>query len=393
MQKKPDKSGSSRSFWQLVDPRDPRTAVLTFLVAALVFGGGRKLLQGVRARRMIAALDGPDPSVEEVEGAADHGRAGLIELFRLLGTAEKPEIREAAGRALAVLWAKDDLIPEEEKALVRRGFTVQWRARRRYPRALKSPIPIEATYGVPFLAEAGAGVSPANLVWSHRVLGAERAALEVPSGWIKGPGQLSFAIEPADFATLGPHRLALAAKVRVVGLTDEWEIELPQIPFSFEFDPILSVDALLTSLDESRSPDFDRAVRLEPIETPETGSKHLDLGPDLVLRDPPELVVTTPLPADLAHSLEIEIEGIPGQFRAGAVVVTGQSGTGAIATRRFALDEIQGWPADAIDRPGERKLRAILTAEPDLGWAEPDVRSLWPGTITTDWVPVRVIRR
>jgi hypothetical protein len=394
MAKNDPPTGSSWSFWRLADPRDPRTAVLTFLIAALVFGGGRKVLQGVRARRAVAALEGPDPSPEEVEAASEHGRAGLIDLFRLLGTAEKPEIRDAAGRALAVLWAKDDLIPEEEKALVRRGFTVHWRARRRYPRALKTAIPIQASFGLPFLVEGGSGVSPSNLVWSYRVLGAERAGLEQPSAWVKGPGIASFEVEPSDFATLGPHRLALAARVRVVGLTDSWEIELPQIPFSFEFDPILSIDALSTSLDDARSPDFERAIRLEPAESHDGGSRHVYLNPELVLRDPPQLIVTTPLPADLAHLLAIEIEGVPGRFRSGSVVVSGQSGSsGAVGSRNFPILEIAGLPLDAIDRPGERRIRAILTADPDLGWADPDVRSLWPGTVTTDWATVRVIRR
>jgi hypothetical protein len=375
---------------------DPRTAVLSFLAAALLFGGGRKVLQGVRARRAVTALCEPDPSPEEVEAAAEHGRAALIELFRLLGTAESAQVRDAAGRALAMLWAKDDLIVEEEKALVRRGFAVSWKARRRYPRGLKVPIPIEASYGVPFLSEGGSGVGPSNLVWSHRILGAERARLEEPSAWIKGPGVAAFEIEPSDFPTLGPHRLALAARVRVVGLTDPWEIELPHLPFSFEFDPILSVDALLTSPDDARSTSFARSIRLEALEGLESGSRYLDLGRTLVLRDPPDLVVTFPLPCDLAHRLAIEFEGVPGQFRAGTVVVSGQGDgphSGAAESRRFPLGSIEGLAPDAIDRPGERRIRAVLTADSDLGWADPDVRSLWPGTLMTDWTTVRVIRR
>jgi hypothetical protein len=390
MAKTVEKADKARPFWYWADPRDPRTAVLSFLIVALIFGGGRKLLQSFRARRNVAALEGPDPSTEEVEAASEHGRSGLIELFRLLGTAEKPEVRDAAGRALSVLWARDEMIPEEEKALVRRGFAVNWRARRRYPRSMKRSIPIEATFGVPFLVEGGDGVKPTNLVWSYRVLGARRAGLEVDSAWVKGAGLASFEVEPTDFTTLGPHRLALAAKVRVVGLTDEWEIELPQIPFSFEFDPILGVDALLTSLDESRTPDFERAVRLEPAQI---GLRHLEVSPTLVLRDPPELVVTTPLASDLAHLLDVEFEGVPGRFRAGQVVVSGQSGAGAIEAKRFPIGEIVGLPPEAIDRPGECKLRVILTADPDLGWADPDIRSLWPGTITTGWVTAEVIRR
>ena len=375
---------------------DPRTAVLAFLASALLFGGGRKVLQGLRARRAVAALDDPDPSPEDVEGVAEHGRAGLIDLFRLLGTAESPEVRDAAGRGLAILWAKDDLIVEEEKALVRRGFAANWRARRRYPRGLTVPIPIEASYGVPFLVEGGPGVGPSSLEWSHRILGAERAGLEVASPWRAGPGLARFEVDPSDFPTLGPHRLALASKVRVVGLTDNWEIELPHLPFSFEFDPILAVGALLTSEDEPRAATFGRAIRLEPPEAPESGPRHLDLNADLVLRDPPDLVATTPLPCDLAHRLSVEFEGVPGLFRAGRVVVCGQDqapSSGPIEARRFPLGPIAGLPLDAIDRPGERRVRAVLTADPELGWADPDVRSLWPGSLTTDWAGVRVIRR
>jgi len=205
-----------------------------------------------------------------------------------------------------------------------------------------------------------------------------------------------FEVDPSDFATLGPHRLALAAKVRVVGLTDNWEIELPHLPFSFEFDPILTVEALLTTEDDTRSAAFARSIRLETPEAPGTGSRHLDLTADLVLRDPPDLIVTTPLPCDLAHRMDIEIEGVPGRFRAGLVVVAGQDSglrTQDWGVRSFALVPIVGLPLGAIDRPGERRIRVVLTSDPELGWADPDARSVWPGTLTSEWAPVRVIRR
>jgi len=367
---------------------DPRSAVLVFLASALVIGGGRKLLQGARARRSVAALGEPDPTPAEVEGAAEHGRAGLIDLFRLLGTAEKAEVRVAAGRALARLWAGDELIVEEEKALVRRGFEVAWRARRRYPRGLAIPIPIRASFGVPFLVEGGSGVAPSHLEWSHRVLGAERARLEEWSPWQGGPGSAAFEVDPGDLPGPGPHRLALAARVRVVGLTDRWELELPHIPFSFEFDPILAVGALETAPDAAREAALARSIRLEASAGPADAPRFLDLG-GFVMRDPPELVVAAPLPCDLAHALDVEIEGVPGRFRAGSVVLTSQ----APASPRFPIGPITGLPPEAIDRPGERRVRAVLVADPDLGWADPDVRSLWPGTLTTDWLTVRVIRR
>jgi hypothetical protein len=400
---------------------DPRTAVLGFLGSALLIGGGRKVWQGIQARRAVAALGMPDVRPEEVMAAANHGREGVMELFRLLGPDGKPtpkgagpawtdfadnelpphakatprEVRAAAGRALSVLWAKDDLIVEEEKALVRRGFAVDWKARRRYPRALRVPIPFEVSFGVPFLVDGGPGVGPSSLEWSHRVLGAGRASLEMPSPWVKGSGLARFEVEPSDFATLGPHRLALASKVRVVGLTDDWEIELPHLPFSFDFDPILTVGALLTTEDAPRAEAFARSVGLSsPRESPESDVLPLDLTPDLVLRDPPALVVSTPLPCDLAHQIHLEIEGVPGRFRAGSVVIGGQdSGLGTRDSRAFPIGPISGLPPDAVDRPGERRIRLVLTADPELGWTDPDVRSVWPGTLTTDWAEVRVIRR
>ena len=368
---------------------DPRTAVLGFLGSALLIGGGRKAWQGVQARRAVAALNAADPLPEEVEAAADHGREGLIDLFRLLGTAEKPEVRAAAGRGLAALWARDDLIVEEEKALVRRGFVANWRGRRRYPRALAEPIRFEVAYGVPFLVDGGPGVGPSSLEWSHRVLGGERAGLEVASPWTKGHGLARFEVDPADFPTDGPHRLALAAKVRVVGLTDAWEIELPHLPFSFEFDPILAVDSLLTTEDGPRAAAFAAASRWEPAEAAGATPRHLDLTPDLVLRDPPDLVVGPLLPCDLAHRLEIEFEGVPGRYRAGSAVALADQP----APRRFPIEAIRGLPPDAIGRAGEVRLRAWLVADSALGWADPDVRALWPGTLATDWTAARVIRR
>ena len=38
---------------------------------------------------------------------------------------------------------------------------------------MKVPIPIEASYGIPFLIEDGPGVRPSNLAWSYRILGSE----------------------------------------------------------------------------------------------------------------------------------------------------------------------------------------------------------------------------
>jgi hypothetical protein len=322
-----------------------------------------------------------------------------MDLFRILGTATDPARRDAAGRALAGLWARDHLIAEEEKAVVRRGYAVSWRARRRYPRELRVPISVEVTYGVPFLLEDGDGIRPTNLEWSHRITGAERQALETFSPWRAGPGRVALTLEPGDFPTDGPHRLVLQARVRPRELTSSWELDLPHIPFSFEFDRLLGPDALLALADAARGESMARAVRLdgaEPMEAEATGqSRYLDLGEAFALRDPPDLVIATPLPCDLAHRIAVEFEGVPGQFAAGSVVLHGQGtpAPGPPALRRFALDPIVGLPPGAIDRPGPRRLRVILEADPDRGWAAPEIRSIWPGTIVTAWVAAHVVRR
>ena len=375
---------------------EPRSAVLVVLGLALVLGGGRKLLQGWRARGAVGRLGEAGITPEEVEAAAEHGRAGLLELFRLLGTAGREPIRNAAGQALAVLWAKDELIAEEEKAIVRRGYTVSWHARRRYPRALSGPISMAATYGVPFLRGIGAGVAPESLEWSHRITGAHRSALESFSPWRPGAGRAEFSVVPGDFETDGPHRLALQTRARTVGLTESWELELPHFPLTFEFDPKLAVESLFTLPDEPRGEAIARAVRLETAATSEPGSaRYLNLNEEWALRDPPALAVATPLPCDLAHTIELEWEDIPGRFPSGAIVLSGQGANrnDPPAVARFPLVASASLPPGAIGHPGTRRARALLTADPERGWAEPDVRSVWPGTIATDWVEVSVVRR
>ena len=61
--------------------------------------------------------------------------------------------------------------------------------------------------------------------------------------------------------------------------------------------------------------------------------------------------------------------------------------------RRFDLGPIPPLPGTVIDRPGVRRMRLLLKADPELGWADPDVRSVWPGQSETNWVEVEIVRR
>lgn len=395
---------------------EPKNSVLITLCTVLVVGLARRWRQARRAQAAVARLEEPGLDAESIEAVAEHGRAGIVELFRILGTAEQPALRTAAGRALASLWARDELVPEEEQAIARRGFEVAWHARRRYPRALERPIPIAVSFGVPFLPSrssepedgplASRGLEPIvheeDLEWSHRILGAQRAGLEAQSKWHAGNARAEFTIEPRDFVGQGPHRLVLAASVRTRGLTSTWEIPLPQMPMAIEFDPQLTVDALLAPFDAARAERIASALALEP--APEAkahaqgeiaASRFLDLTPQIVMRDPPVIALATPLPCDLAHRVELEFEGVAGRFPAGEVVVSGQGGHTEPPARRvlFPLAPPAGVPPDAFNDAGERAIRVHLVADLHLAWSDPDLRSLWPGEVCSAWQTVRLVRR
>jgi hypothetical protein len=379
---------------------EPKAVIWLALAGAVLVGGGRRLIAWWQARRAVARLDDPDVTAAEIEAVAEYGRNGVYDLLRIFSSARSEQARQAAGSSLARLWLLDQLVAEEEQAVVRRGFTVTWSARRRYPRSLKTEIPIAVAYEVPFLDDSGRRVDPKNLEWSHRVLGARRITLEEFSQWTPGAGRVAFTIFPSDFETNGPHRLVLEARVRTVGLTDYWEIEPPHVPFLFEFDPILKLDAILTLPDATRDELFARAIRLEPATVADgTNSTYVSLGAEWALRDPPRLAVALPLPCDLAHEISIEIQGNAGRLAGGSLVVSGQglARQGSPATeavvRRFDLGPIAGLAPGAIERPGTRSMRLSLQAAPDRGWADPDVRSIWPGQLETNWVDVEIVRR
>jgi hypothetical protein len=370
------------------------------LAAIILIGGGRRLLWAWRARRAVSRLSDSSVTAEEIEAVAAYGRAGAWELLRIFSTSESAPIREAAGRALARLWRDDELVAEEEQALVRRGCAVTWHARRRYPRSLRAAIPLVVTYDIPFLPDDPSFVRADNLEWSHRIVGARRAALEEFSAWKAGRGEVAFSVIPDDFPTNGPHRLVLQTRVRTCGLSDAWEFELPHVPFQFDFDPVLRLESILTLPDAPRDDAMTRAIRLEAATTDlAEPPRLLTLGGDWVLRAPPRLAVETPLPSDLAHRASIELEGHTGRFPAGSIMLSGQGlahrgeTTPATEVRRFPIGPIATLPEGTIERPGPRRIRIHLEADAQLGWADPDVRSVWPGSVATNWAQAEIIRQ
>lgn len=371
---------------------NPRNVVPLAFVGLLAVAGGRRLYDHWRARRAIVRLDRLDVAPQEIRQAAQFGRSGLTEFFRLLAEGPTPEVRRAAGWALGRLWKRDDLVAEEEKQVAVRGFEVHWSARRRYPRAMDRPIPIVVRFGLGFLEPDGDGLLLDDLEWSARIDGGQRAGLESWGPWTSGEGRMAFAIEPGDFVGNGPHRLVLRARVRPTS-NPPWELELPHIPFRFELDPLLEPSALLASAGVDRAEAFQRAVRLVATDDADPPT-WLPVVDEWLVRNPPSIQIESPLPCDLAHAAVAEFEGLAGSIPIRPVVVDGQPGSARCWTFPLGPEPIAE-PADrpALDRPGVHRLRVVLRPDADLGWASPDVRSVWPQPIVTDWVEVRVVRR
>jgi hypothetical protein len=369
----------------------PRSAVLGVLVTIAVLGVARKWLEAHRARVAIERLRGDACTADEILDAPRHGRAVLLDLFRLLAEAPTAQMRSAAGTALAELWAANQLVGEEEKAVVTRGYEVSWRGRRRYPRELRATIRLEVRFGLPFLASSEERVVRADqLLWQYRVAGSRRASLEAWSDWVPGPVVVSVPIEPGDFAGNGPHRLVLEARVRTCGLTESWEHSLPSVQHTFEFDQILRVDALYALPDSSRATVMSQAVVLEEaVAERETESRFVWLAEGYATRSLPELVVREPLPCDLSHRAWVELEGVEGRWAIRPVVVPADGQV--VPTHILIRPDAASQPL-RIEHPGTYRVRAVLEPDANLGWTEPEIRSVWPERVVTNWVDVDVIR-
>ena len=274
----------------------------------------------MRARRALRRLEGDQPATEAIADAANHGRIAVVELFRLLTSGKTEAVRLEAGRSLARLWLADELIPEEEKALVTRGFEVRWIARRTYPRGLARSIPIAAEFEVPALRD----VAPRRRARAHRMAVEESSARvgrrsKSSARRRPGAGRLTFEVEPGDYAENAPQNLALHARAKTVGLTSIWEHDLPKAPFTFQFDRNLEPSSLLAPMDEARGEAMARAVALEvDADDPEV-AKFTPIGRQLAMRGRPVLRVAA-LPCDLAHAVRLEIEGELASLLAGGII-------------------------------------------------------------------------
>ena len=85
----------------------------------LIVGGGIKLLQALlRKQRPPPGSTIRIPAKNRSSRPRNWAASGVTELFRLLSSAPTAPLRDTAGHALAILWKADQLVAEEEKAIV-----------------------------------------------------------------------------------------------------------------------------------------------------------------------------------------------------------------------------------------------------------------------------------
>jgi hypothetical protein len=354
----------------------PRSLVFAVIVAAAAVGGGRRVWRGWQARRAANRLGRPDVTPAEVMAAAGYGRAVLRELYPLLDPARRPEQRRAAARALGELWRRDELVGEEERAVATRIHEVSWRSRRRYPRAMARAVPVEVAVRLP-------GLEVAGLEWSGRIKGARRASVEAGSEWMAVDGtSIRFELLPTDYEGRGPQELILEPRLRFRGSV-AWEHDLPHARYTIEWDPMLELRALEGTADASRAEQVRSAV--QPLEA-EAG-RFVALNEALAVRGPLGLgVAEGGLPTALAHQVYLELEGVPGCYRLGEVVAGERGG-------RFEFARIEEVPLERLSGPRRVRLRYRLVPDLELGWSDPEVRSVWPEEVVTDWSESEVVRR
>ena len=375
---------------------DPRRWVFIAVVGFLVVGGGRKWLSAKRGRQMADKLAENKATPDEIRSSARHGRLVVQDLFRVMAEGVSAEHRLAATESLVRLWRADELIPEEEKAIVTRSLVVDWQIRRKYPRLLSGQIQIRALFGVPKLVdhELNSWLME-HLRWSYRVTGTRRAADDAWTVCKVAPARVGFEIITDDFPEDGPHRLILHLRLKTHELTDNWELDLPAQSTSFDWDDHLQPGALVTLPDSQRAELWASSIVFMGASGDDASPVFVQLDHQFALRNPVLPALKLPIPCDLAHRMMLEIENVAGRWSAGEWIESAQT----MIVSDGVLPKI--WPEKAfrvsgdesgLTRGGQYRMRVVLEPNPERGWSDPMIRSVWPDSIVSEWVNVDVVR-
>lgn len=376
---------------------DPRRWVFIAVTAFLVLGGARKWLAGNRGRKMADRIANGQANLAEISNSAVHGRSVLPDLLSLLQDEAPADRKNAALEALIKLWRADELIAEEEKAILSRAIQVSWKQRRKYPRDFSGQFQITALFRLPLLADKSCNEWLRNhLRFETRVTGTRRATDEQWKPLPADSSQLTMEIESRDFPEDSIHRLMLFIRVKTEGLTSDWSLDLPGQATSFEWDHHLKSMALKAESDEKEAMIMQEALAWELIaDADEMQLQNVAISPGFAIHHPPVAMLAIPLPRDIAHEAMLEIEEVSSNIRLKKWVIASR-GSVSTAEKQFKQIplEMMGLIDDsAISRAGKYRARLLLNPKPELGWADPEIRSVWPGRLTSPWVEIEIVRR
>ncbi|MFM7317670.1 MAG: hypothetical protein ACKO5E_12055, partial [bacterium] len=345
---------------------DPRRWVFIAVVAFLLLGGARKWLAASRGRKMADRIADGQASLDEIRQAARHGRAVLPDLLGMLADGKSDEMKSAAFESLIQLWQADELIAEEEKAIITRAFQVEWKQRRKYPRDYDGNFQILGFISLPKIQDESRIVwLSEHLRWETRVTGTRKAT---DDQWQMIPPdemQLQIQMESRDFPEDCVHRVMLFTRVTTHGLTSNWTLDLPGQATSFEWDQHLKSAALKADFDEKEALIMQEALTWDCNADPDTiGSQLIALSPGFAIHRPPVALLRIPLPRDLAHDAVLEIDEISSKIKLKNYVIASR-GSAITLQKQFKMIplEIKRLIDDsAISRAG--KYRARINLQP-----------------------------
>jgi hypothetical protein len=89
------------------------------------------------------------------------------------------------------------------------------------------------------------------------------------------------------------------------------------------------------------------------------------------------------------------LENVDGRWSVGEWVESAQSiiGSEGIIPKNWPERALRVSGGDAgLTRGGQYRMRIVLEPNPERGWSDPMIRSVWPDSIVSDWVAVDVVR-
>ena len=374
---------------------DPRRWIFIAVVAFLIFGGIRRWMAARAGQKTADRIANGIASQDEIRNSFRHGRAVLPDLLAMLGEETSIDQKKAAFEALLRLWQADELIPEEEKAILTRAFQIRWKQRRKLPRDFSGIFQIHVFIGLPEIEDESCRQwLKSHLTWEMRVSGTRRATDDQWKKINDSEMKLVIEINSRDFPEETVHRIMLHTRATTTHLTSNWVLDLPSQSTSFEWETHLKALALRADFDDAESKEMQSGLiwRESELESNQE-SQLLQISHSFGIFKLPTPQLKLPLPRDISHDVILIIDGINSHISLNHAVMECRQQPASTQQIRTLPLKIQNLIADdQISHAGKYKARLILKPRPELGWADPEIRSVWPESLEFPSIEIEIVR-